>query len=280
MKLILTLILTGSVSALFAQKVGIGITNPQEKLHVDSSIKIGVGAWSSPIHNRYLKFGDGNNVMIGEVGLDDRLEFSAREFLFRSNGFFPNTGKVGININTSPAAYLEVNGDVKITDGTQGDGKVLTSDATGKASWKDIPGKNSAFHANLTSANVVIPPSTDVSITFNNRTIADEGFGYDVSTGIFTSPEAGVYAINVKIQWSVTGSTQAMLLVWLERNGTKVEESIDNINTQGNEIKTMSFSTVLKLGALDNVKVYVRQESGDNQEVATVNSSFSGYRIH
>ena len=42
---------------------------------------------------------------------------------------------VGINTNM-PGADLHVNGDIKISDGTQGDGKVLTSNAAGLATWQ------------------------------------------------------------------------------------------------------------------------------------------------
>ncbi len=44
-------------------------------------------------------------------------------------------GNVGIG-TTAPGAKLEVNGQVKITDGNQGANKVLTSDANGLASWQ------------------------------------------------------------------------------------------------------------------------------------------------
>jgi len=40
---------------------------------------------------------------------------------------------------TTPSAKLHVNGTFKVTDGTQGDGKILTSDATGLASWQPPP---------------------------------------------------------------------------------------------------------------------------------------------
>lgn len=42
---------------------------------------------------------------------------------------------VGIG-NTAPAAKLDISGNIKIADGTQGAGKVLTSDANGVASWQ------------------------------------------------------------------------------------------------------------------------------------------------
>jgi hypothetical protein len=45
------------------------------------------------------------------------------------------TGNVGIGTQ-SPQVKLEVNGRVRITDGSQGAGKVLTSDANGFAVWK------------------------------------------------------------------------------------------------------------------------------------------------
>ena len=46
-------------------------------------------------------------------------------------------GNVGIG-NTAPSAKLDVTGTIKIADGTQGAGKVLTSDASGLASWQSV----------------------------------------------------------------------------------------------------------------------------------------------
>ncbi|MDD5376944.1 MAG: hypothetical protein PHH16_02380 [Candidatus Gracilibacteria bacterium] len=45
-------------------------------------------------------------------------------------------GNVGIG-TTNPGAKLEINGNIKISDGTQGIGKLLTSDANGLATWSD-----------------------------------------------------------------------------------------------------------------------------------------------
>ncbi len=45
------------------------------------------------------------------------------------------TDNIGIGTN-SPSAKLDIAGNIKISDGTEGAGKVLTSDETGLASWQ------------------------------------------------------------------------------------------------------------------------------------------------
>ncbi len=49
-----------------------------------------------------------------------------------------SNGNVGIG-TTNPSAKLDVTGQVKITGGAPGYGKILTSDATGLASWQQLP---------------------------------------------------------------------------------------------------------------------------------------------
>lgn len=54
----------------------------------------------------------------------------------------PDGGNVGIG-NPNPNAKLDILGNIKIADGTQGNGKVLMSDANGLASWQStssLPG--------------------------------------------------------------------------------------------------------------------------------------------
>ena len=52
----------------------------------------------------------------------------------------PSGGNVGIGTGTTnPSAKLHVNGTLKVVDGTQGTGKILTSDAAGLASWQSPP---------------------------------------------------------------------------------------------------------------------------------------------
>lgn len=52
---------------------------------------------------------------------------------------YTGAGNVGIGTDT-PGATLSVSGSFSLTDGTQGNGKVLTSDASGNASWQVASG--------------------------------------------------------------------------------------------------------------------------------------------
>jgi len=86
-----------------------------------------------------------------------------------------NTGYIGIGTN-NPQAKLDINGSLRIADGTQGAGKVLTSDANGFASWQTIPtgsgsssGDNLGNHIATTTLNMNGYPITN-DLYVNNGT--------------------------------------------------------------------------------------------------------------
>ncbi|MGV4415192.1 hypothetical protein [Chryseobacterium sp. T1] len=96
------------ICAIINAQVGINTSNPQNAFHIDGEK-------------------DNNN-----TGTPTAAQ-QANDFLVTS------TGSVGIG-TTSPTAKLEINngttvGAIKIVDGTQGTGKVLTSDNNGVGSW-------------------------------------------------------------------------------------------------------------------------------------------------
>ncbi len=78
------------------------------------------------------------------------LNYENTPMYFGTNGanrmMIDATGSVAIG-GVSPAAKLDITGNVKIADGTQGTGKILTSDANGLATWQMIvpPGAVMAF---------------------------------------------------------------------------------------------------------------------------------------
>ncbi|RZA01015.1 MAG: hypothetical protein EOP47_12225 [Sphingobacteriaceae bacterium] len=75
------------------------------------------------------------------------------------NIHFSFAQNVGIG-TTTPTAKLQVNGTLKIVNGSQGEGKVLTSDAAGLATWK-VPEK-SIFKATGFVQAVTVAPSVGI----------------------------------------------------------------------------------------------------------------------
>ncbi len=147
----------GSAKNFFAGNVGIGTTTPTDKLHVNGKTRlVGNSNFTLPlttsndlaietgITNRRLLFGgnpNGYTIQSTELSSGGSTPLSLN----------PYGANVGIG-TTIPTEKLEVNGSIKITDGTQGAGKVLTSDAAGKASWNTLAPK--AVSGNLQSGNV------------------------------------------------------------------------------------------------------------------------------
>ena len=81
----------------------------------------------------YIKYDNGNGQL--DIGANSKnIRFLNRLGWLESMRITP-AGNVGIG-TTAPSQKLEVNGQIKISGGSPGAGKVLTSDATGLASWQ------------------------------------------------------------------------------------------------------------------------------------------------
>lgn len=91
--------------------------------------KVQIIAGVNTLSNDNLK---GIEFFTGEDGFDNPIERMRIDA----------DGNVGIGTST-PAVKLDVVGEIKITDGTEGAGKVLVSDANGKASWGNASGSSS-----------------------------------------------------------------------------------------------------------------------------------------
>ena len=114
--------------------VGINTTSPISKLHIVANTSntgsesaahgISIAAGSS---GRTMTMGYDGTADVGYINVSKTGSYQS--LVLQSRG-----GKVGIG-TVAPGAALEVAGQVKITGGTPGAGKVLTSDASGLASW-------------------------------------------------------------------------------------------------------------------------------------------------
>jgi hypothetical protein len=120
---------------------GIGTSTPNGPLHVESDVSITSGTnLTDRVAPVVVGDGDGTGACILIDG--NQVEQSSASSVLHLNYTSPakvsigvGGGNVGIG-TTSPDAKLEVAGQVKITGGSPGEGKVLSSDAGGLASWQ------------------------------------------------------------------------------------------------------------------------------------------------
>ena len=133
-------------------------------------------------------------------------------------------GNVGIG-TTNPQATFDVNGNIKITDGTQGVGKVLMSDDIGRGSWQ-----------NISSTGGTMPPGTATGQTLRydgaNWTTASNLLNDGTNVGIGTTP-------NSMARLDIAISSDMLPL--------KIERGINNMQVGYNGIQTMSGANAANL---------------------------------
>ncbi|WP_027381428.1 autotransporter outer membrane beta-barrel domain-containing protein [Chryseobacterium daeguense] len=142
--------------------LGIDVTAPKNLLHLGGA----VGSSVTDVAGKKLAvFNNSTGDDFYGLGLSSGfLQFHASSTPAEAPGMvLTSGGRVGINLGTTaPAANLDVAGNIKITDGTQGAGKILVSDANGLASWQN---------ASTASTNIY---NADGSLT-GNRTVTQAG---------------------------------------------------------------------------------------------------------
>jgi len=111
--------------------VGLGTTSPTEKLHVNGNLKV---------NNIELGHGDIEEDGSVRIIIDQDNNENNQTFTILTDGTtellrIQENGNVGIG-TTSPTQRLHVSGSIRIVDGSEGVGRVLTSDATGVANWQ------------------------------------------------------------------------------------------------------------------------------------------------
>ena len=108
--------------------VGINTPTPERILEVHSNTTYSFGITPSlMLSDNFQKWNLG-------LGYDPAFRFSIASEDLTERFVIQQTGNVGIG-TINPLAKLDVAGQIKITDGTHGAGKVLTSDANGLATW-------------------------------------------------------------------------------------------------------------------------------------------------
>jgi hypothetical protein len=103
-----------------------------------------------------------------------------------------------INSGGTPTVPISA---IKITDGSQGSSKVLTSDPTGRATWQAISGSWAAY---AWAANK-LASGLPIEIKFNNINSVINGVGgsFDGGNGRIYVPKDGLYRIIIYVDFNV-----------------------------------------------------------------------------
>ena len=132
------------------------------------------------------------------------------------------SGNVGIG-TASPAQKLDVAGSVKITDGSEGLGKVLTSDAAGVASWQPVTITTTSALSVQGLANVTdVPTSIGSALASFTKVYNDTKIQVILQTHLYVYDLNATNSVKYEIQ---VGSTSALA------NTGKANYFIDNGNS-------------------------------------------------
>jgi hypothetical protein len=226
------------------------------------------------ISNAQLKVG--SNVKIIQTNTNLQVEStSGQQFVVSKD-----SAKVGIG-TLIPAAKLDVIGKVKITDGTEGSGKVLVSDANGQASWQNASTLQTVSTDSTTASNGLTLSSKDVQLggtltkattitTSATNTIALGGLQSGASTDsiLVSNPNTGVVR---RISPSALGAaTEPWFNAATKTGATANTQNIYQLGKIGIGISSPSFklhvmdSTSTNLGASNLIASFFAMNSQNN----------------
>ena len=162
-------------------RVGIGTTNPSTTLHLKSTAitaafvettdnsgfnQAGLTLYGGCAGAAWSIFTNRSDL----GGVNDNLTFYKEQGTFGIKMVLTDLGRLGIGTAT-PSAKLEVQGNVKIVDGTQGLNKVLTSDAVGLASWQVPSAGVDATAWHITGNSGTTASTSAIGVAVNNNFI-------------------------------------------------------------------------------------------------------------
>jgi hypothetical protein len=126
----------------------------------------------------------------------------------------------GTGANTLPAATLDVQGNIKIADGTQAAGRVLTSDASGLATWAAPPAStgwsqsgNNISNTNIGNVGIGTTQPSQSLLMVSTNTSGDNWIAIFLNTANATN----TYCDGIQIMAGNNAGTQLSYMITFNR---------------------------------------------------------------
>ena len=209
-------------------------------------------------------------------------------------------GKITVgDATTQGTTMLDVQGRIKMVDGNQAAGKVLTSDATGVATWQAATGGSPAasgvdgpsFSAYRSTAAGLSLPAGETVVAFDTVTaptnlnntdpLVSSGFGYRTSDNTFKPSIPGRYLLSSSARVWVAANFEAELRLY--KNSSLVKQAV--LRDVGSQIyETMTVTAVVDATSTDtfSLRIYNPTSAGQVFLYGDVNGRttfFTGSRV-
>ena len=164
----------GTFNNLAVNSKGLVVSASQIDYESPLTFSDGLSRNSNNVTNDLITGIAGGQVIVGGINPGENLSLSSTgdaakgKIKFGSSAYDEANDRLGLG-TISPTATLDINGNVKITDGSQGTGKVLTSDATGVATWQTPTGGGWGLTGNAGTIDGTHFIGTTDNVPFNIR---------------------------------------------------------------------------------------------------------------
>ncbi len=248
--------------------VGINDTFPQVLLSIN-----GNGYPTAPTNRRIVLVNNATMVLNGNVG-QKALIVNEDAMFSQSYIQVDATSRLGIGLVPAYPLDIEVpSGSMRIRDGNQGTGKVLTSDAAGIAAWANLPTRSAKAVLTATKSFASGTESASFAWSFAGSGGFSDLAGNTAGSSSMTisANQAGTYLVTAQVTWRIFAafSGTKYFQFTIRRNTSPFAETnmLTTYDNVGDIKRTQTISAIVKLGAGDVVDITASQSSGATQEI-------------